>query len=126
MTDEERAERETRAAELAALTDKEAVRMAAKLLPALSALGWVASRRQRRPVDAQGEPVAWYTYPALSFLSERTRLDMRVFEFGAGYSTMWWANQVERVHAVEHHLGWFEEMAEVLPENVRLDHVELK
>ena len=68
------------------------------------------SAQKGRAVDAQGQPVPWITYAAAALLEERVRADWRVFEYGAGGSTAWWAARVREVVAVEHEAEWHHEV----------------
>jgi hypothetical protein len=68
--------------------------------------GWFRSVHEGLPIDASGNPLPWYTYPAIAFLSPRVNETWNVFEFGAGYSTAWWARRVARLIAVEHDASW--------------------
>jgi hypothetical protein len=98
----------------------EKVRVAKQAAPALEQLGWIASRRDKRPVDGRGRPVPWYTYPAISFLEERVAPEMRVLEFGSGLSTLWWARRVAHVTSIEHDPEWVAELESQLPANAEL------
>lgn len=82
--------------------------------------GWDASARTQAPVDPRGRPLPWYTYGAIAFLDERVTPDMRVFEYGSGSSTRWWAARAGKVVAVEDDAAWFHRVGETLPENVDL------
>jgi hypothetical protein len=87
--------------------------------------GWFRSRREGAAVDARGEPIPWYTYPAIEFLAPRVRTDMTVLEYGSGNSTLWWAKRAARVCSVEHDPSWAARLEGLLPENVTLRHVPL-
>ena len=78
------------------------------------------------PVDAEERPLPWYAYPVIELLARRVRPDMHVFEFGSGNSTLWWANLVEEVVAVEHDAQWAVRMAAQVPENVSFLRVPLE
>jgi hypothetical protein len=108
------------------IDDDQAAELAQQALPALQQLGWIASRRRKRPVDADFNPIPWYTYPAIAFVTDRVRPDMNVFEFGSGLSTLWWAGHAASVTSVEHDEGWFGQMQGRVPGNVHLHHVELE
>jgi hypothetical protein len=92
----------------------------------LHKLGWFESYKARAPVDADGEPIPLLTYPALDFLRRRVPEQTEVFEYGSGYSTLWWARRVLRVEAVEHHEGWYERVRAQAPKNVRLHLIPLE
>lgn len=81
--------------------------------------GWVLSRKLGLPVDAQGKPIPWYTYPAVRFLEESVPKHVSVFEFGMGNSTLWWSEHARTVFACEHDRTWFDRMSAMLPCNVQ-------
>ncbi len=87
--------------------------------------GWFLSVKLQRPVDGKRNPVPWYTYPAIAYLSAKDFSGLTVFEFGSGGSTLWWAARARHVTAVEHHPAWVEEMRPQLPGNVVYIHREL-
>lgn len=80
--------------------------------------GWIRSHAQHMSVDAEGDPLPWFTYAAIYFLDGRIRPDMRVFEYGAGQSTLWWARRVYEAIACEHDPGWSERIRSTAPANV--------
>ena len=87
--------------------------------------GWFRSFYEERPVDADGNPIPWITYPAIDFISKRVRNDMCVFEYGSGGSTLWWAQRVRSVVSVEHEKTWYERVKKTLSDNVSLYQVDL-
>ena len=46
---------------------------------------------------------------------------MRVFEYGAGYSTLYFADRVETVVSIEHVEAWVETLKTAMPDNVVLE-----
>jgi hypothetical protein len=83
-------------------------------------LGWQNSLRKRRPMDKNNTPTPWYTYAALEWLTPRVHLAETVFEFGAGFSTVWYGRQVRQVVAVDHVSGWLDQVRKLVGENVTL------
>ena len=81
--------------------------------------GWLRSNRERRPVTRAGEPLPWYTYAAILFLAERLPPDATVFEFGAGNSTLWYAQRCARVLSVDPNREWAERIAALAPPNAK-------
>jgi predicted O-methyltransferase YrrM len=73
----------------------------------LASSGWIRSRKELASVDASGAPIPRITYSALHVL-EGTPRTARVFEYGSGYSTLWWATRSAEVVAVEHDEAWAE------------------
>lgn len=58
-------------------------------------------------VDKDGNPLPWYTYPAIEYLSQFDYHDKLVFEFGCGYSSLFWSNRAKHVTSVEDNEDWF-------------------
>jgi hypothetical protein len=82
--------------------------------------GWLRSYQEKRPVTRDGGPLPWYTYSAIEFLAERLPADANVFEFGAGYSTLWYAQRVARVVSVEPSAVWVERLTASAPPNAEV------
>ncbi|MHB8464490.1 MAG: O-methyltransferase [Acidimicrobiales bacterium] len=70
--------------------------------------GYLRAARDGLSVDRTGSPVPWYTFPAVEFLSGLDFSGRRVFEYGSGGSTLWWAARAGEVVAVENDPGWYE------------------
>ncbi len=88
--------------------------------------GWFASIKKRMPVNADGEPIPWYTYPSIHFLESKDLSNLKVFEFGSGNSTKWWSSNADSVISCEHDKIWFDLVKDDLPENVNYKYVELE
>lgn len=79
--------------------------------------GWVDSFILGYPCRSDGKPLPWMNYSIISFLEQRLNKTMRVFEFGSGYSTLFYARFVESVVAVEHNREWFETIVPFHPKS---------
>lgn len=77
--------------------------------------GWLKSWWRRRPVDTAGKPLPWLTYPAIDFISQFDFSDASVFEWGSGYSTLWWAERCRRIVTVESNVKWVAYIKPLLP-----------
>lgn len=88
--------------------------------------GWLRSFREGRSVDKEGRPLPWIAYGAIRFLEGRVRADLKVFEYGAGNSTRWWAAHVSEVMSCESDAAWVAEIGDHLPDNARVRHVPLE
>lgn len=82
--------------------------------------GWKQSVIKRIPIDENGNPLPWYTYPFIKFVKHRIKADFEVFEYGAGYSTLWYKDKVKRIVAVEHNKEWFCMLSKALKDNVTI------
>ncbi len=87
---------------------------------ALKPSGWLQSLEEKRPVSQDGVPLPWFTYGAIEFLHRIVRPDDVVFEYGAGYSSLWWQERVRSLYSVEHDPEWAETLGPRLRENVHL------
>lgn len=65
-----------------------------------------ASIWRRSCIDASGEAIPWYTYPAIEFLLNLHTVRLSLFEYGSGNSTIWWTRRVADVVSVEHDAHW--------------------
>lgn len=88
------------------------------LQPYLEDVGWFRSAEERLPVDRNGNCLPWITYPAISFLNNKVRSDMVVFEYGSGNSTLWWSERVSSIVSYEHNRDWHNSFKEIVPTNV--------
>lgn len=73
--------------------------------------GLVSSMNVGRPVAADGSPLPWYTYPAIEYLRQFDATDLKVFEFGCGNSSLFWARKGAHVWCVEHDPQWHAAMS---------------
>lgn len=71
-----------------------------------STYGQTRSMRSWESIDANGEPIPWYTYPAIEYLEHLDFSELSVFEYGSGNSTLWWARRARHVSAVENDALW--------------------
>jgi hypothetical protein len=58
----------------------------------------------------------WYTPKAIRFLQKKITKINRVFEYGCGNSSLWFAERVEEYTAVEHDQTWFTNVTSRLKE----------
>src|SRR5690349_20973600 len=70
-----------------------------------------------------GATTPWFTYPALAFLSQFDYSKKKVFEWGAGASSIFWAEKAKCLVAVEHDAAWVHRLRPSLQTaNVRFIH----
>lgn len=86
----------------------------------LYSYGWLKSLRTGKCVDRNGNPIPWFSYPAIDFLSQLNIADKEVFEYGSGFSTLYWGARAKSVFTVESDLKWCEKIESLLPANCRL------
>lgn len=64
------------------------------------------SRSQDKAASPLADRVPWLTFAAMQFLKKRLSQNMRVYEYGAGGSTLFFAERVSEVISVEHDPAW--------------------
>lgn len=72
--------------------------------------GWQESLIEKKIIDQKGEPLPWLSYPAIDFLKYYLPVDACVFEYGAGYSTNFYARNYQRVVSVEDNHEWYQKV----------------
>jgi hypothetical protein len=72
--------------------------------------GRINSNKSKKPIDADGNPIPWYTYPAIEFFNQINVIDLKIFEYGCGYSTIYWNVRGAKVWSVDHDQLWFNEI----------------
>jgi len=82
--------------------------------------GWDKAYLQKASIDANSQPIPWLTYSFLDFLSGRLHKDLKIFEYGLGNSTLYYAQHVGQVTSVEHDEIWFHKIKSQVPQNVQL------
>lgn len=76
-------------------------------------------------VDNNGFVYPWFTMPFLEVLETWDMQDWELFEYGAGHSTVWFANRCKSVVSADHNPGWLDCIDARLKE-LNLDNVTLK
>jgi len=84
--------------------------------------GWFRSVRRMQAVDGTDAALPWLSYPFIEFVEPRLTKAMRVYEFGSGNSTRWFASRVGFIKSIEHSADWFKIVKNSLPDNVALIH----
>jgi hypothetical protein len=64
------------------------------------------------PVDKFGLPIPWFSYPAINFLNQYNLDGKKVFEWGSGNSSLYWASRCQCVVSVENNLRWYKKIVE--------------
>ena len=71
---------------------------------------WLSALSKDRSLNLDGLPMPSYSVAAMHFLEERLKKDMKVFEFGSGLSSLFYARKCKKVTAIEHDSGWYNEV----------------
>lgn len=76
-----------------------------------SKYGHYKSVKESSAVDSDGEPIPWYTYPAIEYLDQFDFSNKCVFEWGTGNSTLYWSKRVKEIVSVEDDEEWFDKVS---------------
>ena len=79
--------------------------------------GHARSVQTMSSVDRDGKPIPWYTYPAIEYLKQLDLSRKRVFEYGSGNSTLFWAERCQSIVAVEDDEQWYDKVKRSMPSN---------
>ena len=82
--------------------------------------GWINSSGEAKPVDKYNSYVPWMNYQFIDFITERLTNEMDLYEYGSGYSTVYWCHRVNSVTCVEHIKEWFNFIDSKKPDNCHL------
>lgn len=77
-------------------------------------------------VNKAGEPIPWYTYPAIEFLEQFNIKEKTVFEWGCGNSSLYFSKRVKNITSIEHDADWYQKVAAKLQPNQQLVHEPLE
>jgi hypothetical protein len=83
-------------------------------------LGGARAAKLGIPIDGDGQPIPWYTYPAIEFLNQLDFSNSSIFEYGSGNSSKWWASRCKKLVSVESDKSWFEYLQSTKPDNQEL------
>lgn len=75
--------------------------------------GQLDSMKKWSCVDAHGNAIPWYTYPAIEYLKHIDFTGKKVFEYGSGNSSLWWAARCGRLISVESDGQWYERIQSI-------------
>lgn len=89
--------------------------------------GHSASVSIKASVNAEQAPIPWITYAALFQLEQYDFRECRVFEWGSGYSSLFWSPRVASLVSIDHDPEWHnfvagENLANVDAHLVDLEH----
>ncbi|NBX52214.1 MAG: hypothetical protein EBT63_00985 [Proteobacteria bacterium] len=70
-------------------------------------LSWINSLREGISVDEANNPIPWYCYQAINFLSKNLTKNDVIFEFGSGSSTIFYHTRAKKVVSIETNEIWF-------------------
>lgn len=98
-----------------------------KTLWSMSQYGHFHSTVSGTPMTKEGEPIPWFTYPAIAFLNERCDLNKaKVFEWGSGSSTRFFEYVGASIISFEHDTEWYLKVKKTLKKLGSRTHLHLR
>jgi spermidine synthase len=82
--------------------------------------GWFKSFHKKQSINRKGEPIPWNNYSFLKFIEPRLQKTFEIFEYGSGNSTIWYAQRVKNIKAVENDQNWVNLVKLHLPANAEV------
>lgn len=79
--------------------------------------GHSRSVAEKKPVDAEGKPLPWFTYPAIEYLSQLDLGNFKILEWGIGNSSLFFSGKCKEIFSIEHNEDWFTLIKNELPAN---------
>lgn len=69
--------------------------------------GFTNSKFLRKPVDVSNNPLPWFTYPAIEYISQLDLSQKRIFEWGSGNSSRFFASRCQEILSIESDKEWY-------------------
>jgi len=82
--------------------------------------GWLRTLQEGRACDVEGNALPWMNYAVVDFLKQRLNSSMRIFEYGSGFSTEFYARYVASVISLEYDKEWYERVKTTAPQNATI------
>lgn len=91
----------------------------------LASIGWFNAFDKKQAIDENGKELPWVTYSFIDFIKPRLHNKLRVFEYGSGSSTLFYARLVHNIVSVEHDKDWYNKILSAKPANAEMIFTEL-
>lgn len=72
----------------------------------LNKTGFIKSHQYIQPVNQNNGPIPWMNYAVIELLDERLHKGLDLFEYGAGFSSIWFAERLNKVVSIEYDQAW--------------------
>ncbi len=86
--------------------------------------GHQRSKEERESIDKDGNPLPWFTYPAIEYLKQLDIKSYNCLEWGCGNSTFFFAKRTKYILSIEDNLEWHKKVKNKIKE-LGISNVEL-
>jgi spore coat polysaccharide biosynthesis protein SpsF (cytidylyltransferase family) len=88
---------------------------------------WIFNAKYNIPFqEMSGDFNPWLTMSTIEFIKERITKEMDIFEWGSGYSTLFWSKYTRSVTSCEHNKLWYDKVSALIYTNTKLLYRELE
>lgn len=88
--------------------------------------GHLESKKVQMAIDANNEPIPWFTYPAIDYLKQLDLSSKIMLEWGAGNSSRFFSKKVKELYSIEHDREWYDLVKKYQIQNQTLIHDEIE
>lgn len=74
----------------------------------LDRYGHFKSYSKKKSIDTNGNPIPWFTYPAIEYIDQLDLSDVDVLEWGSGSSSEYFQKNAKSIITIEHDKNWYE------------------
>lgn len=82
--------------------------------------GLLQSTKAMLPINSLGQPLPWFTFPAIEYLNQLDLATSSIFEYGCGNGSLYWAERAELVWSTESDADWMKKITAVAPSNLNI------
>lgn len=75
------------------------------------------SEKNWKSINGKDDPIPWFTYPSIEYISQLDLKGKSVLEWGIGNSTLFFSKRSLHIDSVEHNEEWFKKIKGQLPSN---------
>lgn len=79
----------------------------------LEKLGNKLSFETQSSINKKGEPLPWFTYPAIEYLNQLNLKEYNVLEWGCGNSTKYFSARTNSITSIESNPEWFKKIKNI-------------
>lgn len=93
---------------------------APELLEILDKHGYYRSLEEGVPVDNKKNPIPWFTYPSIEYLIQLDTSSKKVFEWGSGNSSYFFAERCQSIISIESDTKWYQYINHNIRDNQKI------
>lgn len=80
------------------------------MMSQLDRYGHFRSYIENTSIDKAGNPIPWFTYPAIEYINQLDLSHSELLEWGSGASSEYFQSKVKKITSIEHDKAWYQRM----------------